>query len=187
MVWLVIGLALWCGFHLMKRIAPALHDRLEAKAGPKGARGLVAAGIGLGLLLIIVGFRSAPFIPVYTPPAWTVHLNNLLMLGAVGLYGASHSKGRIGSLFRHPMLLGTATWAGAHLLVNGDLASLLLFGVMLVWAVGSIALINAQDGPWVRPAPGPVKKDIILAVITIVVFGVIVAIHTWLGYPPFPR
>ncbi|WP_424933163.1 NnrU family protein [Amaricoccus macauensis] len=186
MFWLVIGLALWCGFHIMKRVAPAAHAAIEAKAGEKGARGIIAAGIGIGLLLIIIGYRASPFIGLYTPPLWTTHLNNLLMLLSVGLFGASHSTGKIGSMLRHPQLLAVSTWAVAHLLVNGDLASLLLFGVMLAWAIASIRLINAQDGAWERPAPGPVKKDIILVVITLVVYGVIAMIHTWLGYSPFP-
>jgi uncharacterized membrane protein len=187
MFWLVIGLALWCGFHLMKRVAPGAHSAIEAKAGVKGVKAVVALGVTLGLVLIIIGYRGAPLIPVYTPPGWTTHLNNLLMLIAVGFFGASHSKGRIGSRLRHPQLLAVTTWAVAHLLVNGDLASLLLFGVLALWAVGSIALINAQNGPWLRPQPGPARKDFILAVITIVVFLVIAAIHTWLGYYPFPR
>ncbi len=186
MFWLLIGLALWCGFHLLKRLAPGAYAGIEAKAGAKGARGVIAAGIAAGLLLIVIGYRSSPFIGIYAPPAWTVHLNNLMMLLAVGLFGASHSTGRIGTMFRHPQLLAVSLWAVAHLLVNGDLASILLFGVMLIWAVYSMRLINAQDGPWARRAPGPVKKDIILVVITLVVFGVIAMIHTLLGYSPFP-
>jgi uncharacterized membrane protein len=186
MLLLLIGLALWVFMHLMKRVAPGLHHRIESSAGPKGVKLVVALGIGLGLLLIIVGYRGSEFIPVYSPPPWTVHLNNLMMLAAVGLLGAGHSKGRVRSWFRNPMLLGTATWAVAHLLVNGDLASLLLFGGIGLWAVTSIVLINAQDEPWVRPAPGDPKRDLVLVAITLVVFAVIAAIHTWLGYWPFP-
>ena len=78
-------------------------------------------------------------------------------------------------------------WAVAHLLVNGDRASLVLFGWMGLWAVAEMALINAREPAWVRPAPGTVAGDVRLVVITLVVFAVIVAVHTWLGYPPFPR
>jgi hypothetical protein len=74
----------------------------------------------------------------------------------------------------------------AHLLVNGDLASVLLFGGFAVWAVVAMRGINARDGAWVRPEPAPVKKDMILVGITLVVFTVIAGIHNWLGVWPFP-
>jgi uncharacterized membrane protein len=187
MVWLLIGLALWCGAHGFKRIAPAGLAALEARMGPKGAKGAIAATIGLGLVFMIIGVQGAEFVPVYSPPGWTVHLNNLLMLGAVALFGVGHSKGRARTWFRNPMLLGVATWAVAHLLVNGDLISIVLFGVLGIWAVVTIAVIDARDEAWARPPAGPLRSDLILVAITLVTFGVIAAIHTWLGYWPFPR
>jgi uncharacterized membrane protein len=141
----------------------------------------------VGLMLMIVGYRRAPVVPVYDPPAWGIHVNNLLMLAAVALMGAGKSKGRARSWLRHPMLTGVGVWAVAHLLVNGDLASLLLFGWLGGWAVANMALINAREPNWVRPAPGPVSGDIRLAVIAVVLYAAIAAVHTWLGYFPFPR
>jgi uncharacterized membrane protein len=70
-------------------------------------------------------------------------------------------------------------------MVNGDLASILLFGTMLAWAVGSVVLIN-RAGPWDRPAPGDAKKDKLLVIITLVMFAVMVGVHIWLGVWPFP-
>jgi uncharacterized membrane protein len=134
-----------------------------------------------------VGYRGAAFVPVYGPPGWGIHVNNLLMLGAVGLLGAGHSKGRARSWLRHPMLTAVVVWAVAHLLVNGDRASLVLFGWMGLWAVAEMALISAREPAWVRPATGTVAGDVRWVVITLVVFGVIVAVHAWLGYPPFPH
>ena len=93
--------------------------------------------------------------PVYDPPAWGIHLNNLAMFFAVALMGAGQSKGHARAWLRHPMLTGVLVWAFAHLLVNGDAASLILFGWMAVWALASMALINAREPAWVRPAPGP--------------------------------
>ena len=147
----------------------------------------MALAIGLGLLLMVIGYRRAPFEPLYDPPSWGIHLNNLAMLVAVGLVGAGHSKGRARSWLRHPMLTGVVVWAIAHLLVNGDIASLLLFGWLGLWALASMALINAREPAWVRPAPGPASGDVRLVVITLVVFAVITTVHTWLGYWPFPQ
>lgn len=186
MTLLVLGVALWSLAHAFPRLAPAAHDRLIARLGAGPARGVTALGIAAGLLLMIVGFRGSPYTGAYDPPSWGIHLNNLMMLAAVALFGMGKSKGRARSWLRHPMLTGVIVWALAHLLVNGDVASIVLFGGMLAWAVAEILLINATAPAWVRPAPGPASGDIRLAAITLVVFGAIVAVHTWLGYPPFP-
>ncbi len=177
---LVLGLALWVLAHMFKRVWPEKRESL-GKAG----KGITAAVILGGLVLIILGYRAAPYIDVWTPPGFMVHINNLLMLIAVFLYGMSATTGRLRGKMRHPQLTAVIVWSVAHLLVNGDLASVILFGTMLVWASAEIALIN-RAGPWDRPEPGPAKKDIILVIITLVMFVVITGIHAWLGVWPFP-
>lgn len=183
---LVLGLLVWVAAHVFKAAAPEARAGLAARLGGGPSRGLFAAAILLGLLLIIFGYRAAPYVALYTPPSWTVHLNNLLMLGAVFLFGMSMSKGRTRSWLRHPQLSAVAVWAVAHLLVNGHLAALLLFGGLGLWALASMALINARDGAWVRPEPGPLKGDVRLVIITIVAYALITAVHAWLGAWPFP-
>ena len=74
----------------------------------------------------------------------------------------------------------------AHLLVNGDAASLVMFGWLGLWAVASMLLINAREPVWIRPAPGPASGDVRLVLVSLVVFAGIVTVHTWLGYWPFP-
>lgn len=186
MTLLVLGLVLWIAAHVFKRLAPAARARMTGRMGVGPSKGLFALVILLGLVLVILGYRAAPFVALYTPPAWTVHVNNLLMLIAVYLFGAANSKVRIRNLLRNPMLTGVMVWAVAHLLVNGDLASLILFGTMGLWAAGNAMLIDAA-GPRVPVEPGPAKVEIRLVIITLVVFAVIATIHTWLGYWPFPR
>lgn len=187
MTLLVLGLLLWAAAHFLKPGAPHLRSRLTEAIGAGPSRGVVALAIAAGVLLMIVGYRSAPFVPVYDPPAWAIHVNNLLMFLAVALFGAGKSKGRARSLLRNPMLTGVVVWSVAHLLVNGDKASLILFGGMGLWALATIALIDLREPAWVRPAPGPGSGDVRLLGITVIVFAVIVAVHTWLGYPPFPQ
>jgi uncharacterized membrane protein len=178
---------LWAAAHLFKSAAPGERAALGDRLGPGPARGLFAAAIGLGLLLMIVGYRSAPFVAVWTPPAWTVHLNNLMMLIAVAVFGMGMSKGRARTWLRHPMLTGVTIWAAAHLLVNGDLASIVLFGGLGAWALASMAAINRRDGPWTPPAAGPASGDLRLAAITGVVVAVVTGGHAWLGGWPFPQ
>lgn len=184
---LVLGLVIWTAAHLFKALAPEARSDITARLGPGPSRGLFTAAIVVGLLLIILGYRAAPFVEVWTPPAWTVHLNNLMMLMAVGVFGMSMSKGRSRSWLRHPQLTAVLIWATAHLLVNGDVASMILFGGMAAWAIVDMALISARDGAWVRPAPGLAAGDVRLVLITIVLFAIITAIHAALGVWPFPR
>ena len=177
---LILGLILWVAAHYFKRLMPDA----RAAMGDKG-KGLVAVLLLVSLALIIWGYRGAEIIPVWTPPSFMVHINNLLMLVAVFVYGMSATTGRLRGKLRHPQLTAVKIWAVAHLLVNGDLASILLFGTMLAWAVGSVILIN-RAGSWERPAPGDAKKDVLLVVISLVMFAVMVGVHIWLGVWPFP-
>ena len=179
MTLLTLGIALWILAHLFRRLSPDARARM----GTPG-RGIIAAAILAGLVLMILGYRAAPFQAVWTPPGWAVPVNNLLMLVAVFLFGMSATTGRLRGRLRHPMLLSVVVWAVAHLLVNGDIASIVLFGAMLAWALTEIALINRAE-PWDRPAPGPAKKDVILVVMTVVRFALIAGVHLLLGVNPF--
>lgn len=177
---LIIGLILWIAAHLFKRLLP----RQRAALGDAG-KGFVAVVIGLGVVLMVIGFRSAPFVQVYDPLPGMGHANNTLMLISVFLFGVGGTKGTLYTRMRHPMLWGQVIWAVAHLLVNGDLASIVLFGTLGLWAVAEMALIN-RAGPWKRPAAGRgLKGDAMNLVGTLVLYGAIAGIHIWLGHNPF--
>ncbi|MGB8622160.1 MAG: NnrU family protein [Paracoccaceae bacterium] len=181
MIWLVLGILLWALAHFFKRLAPDM----RARSGDKAKAGVAVVAL-IGLALMVGGYRAAPFTNVWYPPAWTIHLTDLLMLFAVGLLALGHSKSRLRGSLRHPMLLGVITWAVAHLLVNGDLASVVLFGGMGLWAVAEIFTINAREPAWQPFRGGSLAGDVRLVVITVVVYAVIAGIHMWLGVPPFP-
>lgn len=181
MIVLLVGIGLWWAGHFFKRVLPGVRRRM----GDRG-KGIAALLIVAGLVAMVVGYRGAVLETVFVPPAWGRHVNNLAMLVAVILLGMGSSKGKLRAWLRHPMLTGVLVWAVAHGLVNGDLPSLVLFGSMGLWAVVEMVVINAKDGPWPRPEPGPIGGDVRLLVISLVAFGVIAAIHTWLGVYPFP-
>ena len=176
---LVAGLLVWTAAHFFKRVAP----ERRAAMGDAG-RGVVTVLILISLGLMIWGYRGAEFIYVWAPPSFLTHVNNLLMLAAIFVFGMSATTGRLRGKMRHPQLTAVKIWAVAHLLVNGDLASIVLFGGMLAWAVAEVIVINKSE-EWVRPEPGEAKKDIVLVVITIVVYIVVSLIHLWLGVSPF--
>ena len=180
MLLLVVGVLLWAYSHLMKRVTPGL----RAKLGDGPGKGVVTVLSFLALYLMITGYRSADVITIWSPPLFLRHINNLLMLIAVILFNMGHSRGVLPTVMRHPMLTAVKTWALAHLLVNGDLASIVLFGGMLAWAVVDVITINRMETAWVRPIRGPVRNDVIYVVLSLVVFGAIVWVHTWMGYPP---
>jgi uncharacterized membrane protein len=177
---LVLGLLIWVGAHIFKRVAP----EQRAAMGDKG-KGVVAVALFISLGLMIWGYRGAEFINVWYPPSFLTHINNLLMLVAIFIFGMSATTGRLRGKMRHPQLTAVKIWAVAHLLVNGDLASIILFGGMLAWAVLEVILINKAVPVWDRPQPGEAKRDIILVVITLVVYVVVALIHMWLGVSPF--
>jgi uncharacterized membrane protein len=181
MTLLIIGLALWYAGHLFKRVLPGVREGL-GNAG----KGVAAVTIIAGVVLMVMGYRGSEYIHVYATPAWGWHLNNLLMLVAVFLFGLGSSKSPLRAKMRHPMLTGTAVWAGAHLLVNGDLHSLILFGGIGLWAFVEMALINAKEPVYHRFEGGSAGGTMRLLVITLVVYAVIVGIHWGLGVRPFP-
>jgi uncharacterized membrane protein len=178
---LILGLLLWVAGHFFKRLLPGVHDGLG-----NGAKGIAAVAILLGVVLMVIGYRDWISPQVWYPPAFMVHINNLLMLLAVYLYAASGTKARAGVGMRHPQLIGFKTWAVAHLLVNGDLASIVLFGGLLAWAVAEVIVINRSQPDWTKARWGGTSAEIKAVVGTVVAFVVIAAIHWWLGYSPFP-
>jgi uncharacterized membrane protein len=180
---LILGVALWIGAHFFKRFAPDARSALG-----KPGKGIIALLLLASLALMIIGYQRAAFIPIWQPPSFLVHINNLLMVLAFWIYGSSAAKGAKAwpaYKTRHPQLLGFKVWAVAHLLVNGDLASVILFGGLLAWAVGSVILINRAEPDWTPPAPAGRKTYIRLAVITTVLVVIVTGIHAWLGVSPF--
>ncbi|MGI9391548.1 MAG: NnrU family protein [Boseongicola sp.] len=184
MITLVFGLVLWTLAHIFKRVAPGPRAALQDRLGD-ASKGVFAVAILFALVLIVIGYRAAPFVVVYEPPTFLHHLNNILMLVAVALFGLGNSKSRFRGALRHPMLTGAAVWAVAHLLANGDLASVVLFGWMLIWALAEMPLINTSEPNYTPSEPGTAAGDIKLGIITLVIFAAIAGVHTWLGYFPF--
>ncbi|MEL6587943.1 MAG: NnrU family protein [Pseudomonadota bacterium] len=179
MVLLILGVALWWAAHSFKRIAPGA----RANLGDPG-KGLVALLVVASVVLMVIGYRGAAFIPVWSPPAFLTHVNNALMVIAFYVYGVGAAKGTLAARIRHPQLTAFKTWAVAHLLVNGDLASVLLFGGLLAWAVVTVIFINRSE-PWVRPAEVSIKGEVKALVIGVVIMAVVAGIHAWLGVNPF--
>ena len=147
MLLLILGLVLFLGMHAvtMKR---DLRARLIERIGAGGYRGLYSAVSIIGFLLLIYGYglqRAAGYTVVWEPPVWTRHLALLLNLPIFILLAVGKRPSWLLSRVKHPMLLAVKIWATAHLLANGDLGSILLFGGFLAWAV--MARISVKRRP----------------------------------------
>jgi uncharacterized membrane protein len=183
MTLLILGLILWIAAHYFKRLMPA-----QRAAMGNAGKGVVAIAIVASLSLMIIGYRGAEMINIWYPPSFLTHVNNLAMVLAIWVYGSSAAKGAKAwpaYKTRHPQLLAVKIWAAAHLLVNGDLASIILFGGLLAWAVGSVVLINKGTPDWTAPAPAGRATYIRLAAISVVMLLIISSLHIVLGVNPF--
>lgn len=183
MLILVLGLVLFLGMHAFT-MARAPRAQMVARLGEGGFKGLYTGVSLLGFALIIYGYglyRASGWIDVWYPPVWTKHLALLLNLPIFVLLAATGSGGRIHAAVKHPMLLAVKIWATAHLIANGDLGSILLFGGFLAWAV--MARISLKRRAGVRmPAPsGFTSRDWIAIGAGLVLWFVFARwLHTWL-------
>jgi uncharacterized membrane protein len=187
---MVAGLVLFLGMHLV-----TTQRDFRARLIASGGEGTYKIGFSLisaaGLALIVWGFatyRATGWIDVWSPPRVMKHITEALMLPAVILVVASYIRGRIYATLKHPMLAGVKLWAVAHLLANGDLGSIILFGSVLAWAViDRISLKHRADaGAPPIPVDG-VRNDVIAVVVGIVVYLALGALfHPYvIGVPVF--
>ena len=161
MLLLILGLALFLGMHGFT-MARGQREMMMKRFGEGGYKGIYTLVSLLGFVLIIYGFqlyRSGGMIPVWSPPMWMGHLALLLTLPIFILLAATNSGGRIHAAVKHPMLLAVKIWAAAHLLANGDLGSILLFGGFLAWAVMARISLKRRAGVTLPAASGFTQRD----------------------------
>jgi uncharacterized membrane protein len=170
---MILGLALFLGVHTL----PAqreLRGRVVSVLG-EGSYKLVYALVSvLGIVLIAWGFahyRATGWIDVWNPPTAMKHITLALMLPAVILVVAAYLRGHIYTALKHPMLAGVKLWAAAHLLANGDLGSIVLFGSFLGWAVFDRISLKRRSDTGGPPIPvGGWGNDMIAVAVGFVVY-----------------
>jgi uncharacterized membrane protein len=182
---LILGLILFLATHSLRIFVPDLRQRGMARLGEGPWKALYSVVSLVGLVLIVWGYAMAREAPVvlWEPPVWTRHLAILLNLFAfilLGLYLAP--GGRLKARLGHPMLLSVKVWALAHLMANGTLADLLLFGTLLAWAVADFAVSRRRErAKGVVRIAGPAMNDAIGAAIGVVLWAAILfRLHEWL-------
>jgi uncharacterized membrane protein len=187
---MILGLVLFLGVHTLTT-QRELRASVIASTGEGGYKIGYALASVAGLALIVWGFahyRATGWIDVWYPPRALKHLTVALMLPAVILVVAAYIRGRIYTTVKHPMLTGIKLWAASHLLANGDLGSIILFGSFLGWAVyDRISLKHRADagGPPI-PVGGPTNDLIAVAVGIVAYVALAFAFHpVVIGVPVF--
>lgn len=143
MTLLVAGLVMFIGIHLIPCVVP-LRAALVARLGPGTYRGLFSFVAVAGLVVMFLGFARAPVEPLYAAPGWGRQVAMFTVPVAIVLFAAANMPTHIRAVLRHPMLLGLLLWATAHLLSNGDLRSVVLFGSFAAFAVLDFVSVEAR-------------------------------------------
>lgn len=181
----LIGLALFLAVHSIRIVADGWRSAMIARLGPLPWKGLIAALSLLGFVLLVWGYGESRVVPttLWLPPPWFRQLAALLTLPAFILVAAAYVPGNhFRAAIGHPMLVGTKFWALAHLLANGNLADVLLFGSFLVWSVILFSASRRRDRTEGRGYPaGQLARTIITLVIgTLAWGGFAVSLHQML-------
>lgn len=180
---LIAGLVIFFAVHSVSIFNEPWRDRMVVKLGEWQWKGMYSLVAGFGFVLIVWGYGLARADPVvlYTPPLWLRHVSILLLVPVFPLLLATYLPGRIQAATRHPMLVATKLWAVAHLLANGMLADVLLFGSFLLWAVTDRISMKRRT-PRLIPGVPPSRVNDTLAVLTGLVLyaAFILWMHTWL-------
>ncbi len=184
MILLVLGVLLFAGVHFVPSLAPGLKANWLARLGENGYKGTFSVLLLASFALIITGWRSTQAEFLYLPSPALRHPAMGLLFIAFLLMVVSSRKSRLSLLIRHPQLSGVTLWGIAHLLLNGDNRSLVLFGGMAVWAVVEMIAINRRDGVWVKGVAPSWGTELVNLIIAVVVVGVAVYIHPWLSGMP---
>lgn len=190
---LLLGLVLFLGAHSVRIVGDGWRTRMISQLGMQRWKAVYSLVALAGLVLIVWGFAQARHAApqLWTPPLWTKHLNLLVMLLAMILLGASHSpKSHFKTILHHPMTWSVALFSGGHLLANGTLADLVLFGALFVWSVAALFSAYARDrSDRIRYAEPAWRSTLIAIAAGTAVWALFVFwLHLWLfGVAPLAR
>ena len=191
MSWLIVGLVVFLGAHSVRIFAEEWRTRQIERLGVQRWKAIYSLVSVAGFALIVWGYALARQSPleVWSPPPWTRHIAALLTVLTFVLWAAAYVPGnRIKAAVGHPMVAAVKTWAFAHLLANGTLAAVILFGAFLLWAVVDFASLRRRDrATGTRYPAGPGSRDAIVLVVGLAAWALFAYfLHDWLiGVRPF--
>ena len=181
---LIFGVSLWALTHFLPSAGIGLKTGLVVKIGLNAYKGLFSLLILTSIVSMVFGWRSGPGEYIYTPVAAVTPLAFFLVVIGFLLMAAARLPSRIKQFVRHPQLSGIVAWATAHLLLNGDSRSMILFGGLGLWAIVEIFLINHREGAWQKSEVPNWSAELKLVGITIVVLVVFGFLHPYIAGMP---
>jgi uncharacterized membrane protein len=187
MIWLVSGVVLWSAVHLVPTLARPLRKSLIERVGNGKYRLGFSVVVVMSIGLMVLGWRTTPEVTLYQPPTWSGPIGFLLMIVAFILFGASHHETAIKRFIRHPQLTSMLVWSISHLITNGSIRALVLFGGLGLWALIEMPLINGREGAYTPPKPPGWKAEFKGVAISAVIFVVALLLHPYFaGVRPMP-
>jgi uncharacterized membrane protein len=177
MTLLIAGVALWTFVHIAHRVVPGLSSALPVVV----RKGIAAVLLIFSVWLMVQGYGEASAAVLWDVPNWLRHAGIALLAVAFVIYMGSYAGSIIRTRIRHPQLTGFKLWATIHLLVNGDVRSLVLFGGLLAWAVIQVIILNRQEGnPALLSAADNKLKAFAPVALGLLVWVVLFGSHQWL-------
>jgi uncharacterized membrane protein len=184
MALMILGLLIFAGVHFIPSLAPGFKASWHHNFGEAGYKGTYSLLLVLSFVLMSLGWRSAQPELVYLPLADLLHPAMALVAIGFLLIVVSNRRSRVRLWVRHPQLTGVLLWAVAHLMMNGDNRSVVLFGALAAWSCAEILAINRREGVWIKgDAPG-LGTELVTVLITAVVIALVVAAHPYISGMP---
>lgn len=177
MTLLVAGIIFFIALHMIPFLGRDVRSSLRESIGTGPYMGIFSLLLVSCFVLMVLGWRSSTAELLYVAPAWGRVLTYLLSVVGLLLFIASNAPTNIRRWLRHPQLLGLGLWSVGHLLSNGELRSVLLFGGMGLFALLAILLSNRRDGVWQKMDAVPVSKDVTVVLIGLVVCAALYYFH----------
>jgi uncharacterized membrane protein len=178
MLLLTIGMVIFLAVHLIPTFVAFRQRLIDWKGEAFYKIGYSCAAL-IGLTLIIIGKGRAEYMPIWDPPDWSYHVTQIAMLMALIFLPAAYMPTNLKRFLRHPFLTGIALWSLSHLPVNGDLASMVLFGGFGAFALFDMWSSNRR-GAIKSNQQVPIYRDIVLVALGVILFSVIIHLHPYL-------
>jgi len=181
MVWLILGLILFHGIHSLRMIAPDWRNAQYEAMGENKWKSVYSLVSIIALVILVYGYSQARLEAgfIYIPPQWGALVAIVLMAFAFILMTFNVRSSRFRKITKHPFLMAIILWSIAHLLANGDTASVLLFGTFLVWAIANYLFVSRRGDP--LPPVAPLWQDLAAIIFGLILWVVFITFgHEWL-------
>lgn len=181
MTTMTLGLLIWSLVHFLPSLGAPLKTRAVHSLGENAYKGIFSLLLIASIVLMMMGWKQTTPTHLYVSPTFMQPVALLMILAAFIFMAASNLPSKIKRFIRHPQLTGVQLWATAHLVLNGDSRSLLLFGGLAVWAALEKIVISRREGAWVKPEDTSWVKTALGIVVGGAIFAVLAYAHPYLS------